>query len=239
MPKCKMCGKILILDTYNRFRDNTYMCSSCHEEFVRKNKINNSVSELEKSGLLELIDNFLKKYPKKIPEEEINKLNNLLIERYSIEINRGLFYDVLLSAKQRIEHLKMLDEFEKALTNNKKNTNNTSLKSMEISSKATLQAKALYYALRDRGINCMLEAFDGYKHVDISIPEAKLYIEIDGLQHSTNSKQLNADLSRDFFSKSDGFATKHYTNHEINNHLDEVVDALFEVVQQRKKLIKS
>ena len=47
-------------------------------------------------------------------------------------------------------------------------------------SKVTPQTKALYDALRKWGIKCKLEAYDGYKHVDISIEWAKLNIEIDG-----------------------------------------------------------
>jgi len=46
---------------------------------------------------------------------------------------------------------------------------------------------------------------------------------------------LNSDLIRDDYSKKDGFATKRYTNREIDEDLEEIADALAEVVEQRIK----
>ena len=57
------------------------------------------------------------------------------------------------------------------------------------------------------------EGFDGYKNVDISIPSAKVDIEVDGLQHTTTKKQALSDLKRAFYSyKKDGFITLHIPN---------------------------
>jgi very-short-patch-repair endonuclease len=103
------------------------------------------------------------------------------------------------------------------------------------SGKTSSQARTLFYALKEKGINCELEAYDGKKHVDISIPEAKLNIEIDGLHHSINPEQLSVDLQRDEYSALSGFSTKRYTNKEIEEHLEEIVDALVKVVEQRKR----
>ena len=100
-------------------------------------------------------------------------------------------------------------------------------------SKITPQAKRLSEALKRRGIKHRLESYDGYKHVDISIPWANLNIEIDGKQHSLNPKQLYADLERDAYSHEDGVVTKRYTNEEIDNHLEKIADALAKVARKR------
>ena len=71
------------------------------------------------------------------------------------------------------------------------------------SSKITPQARKLSDALRQRGIKNKLEDYDGYKHVDISIPWARLNVEIDGRHHVLNPKQLYSDLERDSFSQED------------------------------------
>jgi hypothetical protein len=55
-------------------------------------------------------------------------------------------------------------------------------------SKITPKAKKLSEELKRRGLKHKLEHYDGYKHVDISIPWAGLNIEIDGKQHSLNPK---------------------------------------------------
>lgn len=63
-------------------------------------------------------------------------------------------------------------------------------KDISPSSKITSQARKLSEALKRKGIKHKLEAWDGYKHVDISIGWAKLNIEIDGKQHILNANQL-------------------------------------------------
>jgi len=47
----------------------------------------------------------------------------------------------------------------------------------------TPQAKELYDELVKIGVRAISEFSDLHKHVDIGIPDAKLYIEVDGLQH--------------------------------------------------------
>lgn len=47
----------------------------------------------------------------------------------------------------------------------------------------------LYFALKQRGVPACLEKYDGYKHIDIAIPDAKINIEVDGGHHNYNHQQ--------------------------------------------------
>lgn len=91
---------------------------------------------------------------------------------------------------------------------------------------STKETLALAEALRARGVEVELEHWDGHKHIDIFIPKAKLYIEIDGLQHYTNPRQIKADLLRDHYSDDDTYSTKRFSNEVVQNHLEEIADAV-------------
>ena len=97
----------------------------------------------------------------------------------------------------------------------------------------TKQATSLKEALEKRGLECKSEYSDGHKHVDICIPKAKLYIEINGLQHYTDPKQIMSDFNREHYSDKDGFATLPITNQLIDNYLDEVANAIVVVAKKR------
>ena len=97
---------------------------------------------------------------------------------------------------------------------------------------ATKEAKELYAALKKKGIKCILEYYDGKKHVDICIPEAKIYIEVEGLQHFTNPRQIIADLKRDYYSGRENIFTFRVTNQLIQTHLEEIADAIAEVIKK-------
>lgn len=81
-------------------------------------------------------------------------------------------------------------------------------------------------ALKKRGVFLELEHWDKHKHVDIYIPNDKLYIEVDGVPHSTDVRKIISDFNRDYFSHKEGYFTKHITNELIDNHLDSIADAL-------------
>jgi hypothetical protein len=103
----------------------------------------------------------------------------------------------------------------------------------------TPQAVNLYNALMGRKIHCILEAWDEHKHIDISIPWAKIDIEVDGLQHYTNPEQIKADFERSWYSTmDDDFDTFHVPNMIIDQHLDQVADALAVVARSHYKAIK-
>jgi very-short-patch-repair endonuclease len=78
-----------------------------------------------------------------------------------------------------------------------------------------------------------LEHWDGHKHVDIFIPEAKLYIEIDGLQHYVDPIQFKADLTRDHYSDEDKFFTKHISNQLIETHCVEIADTITYLIKNK------
>ena len=102
---------------------------------------------------------------------------------------------------------------------------------------STEQVNKLNKALQDNGIETVLEFSDGHKHVDIAILNAKIFIEIDGLHHYTNPKQIEADFKRNHFSDGDDFDTIHIPNIIIEHHCDAVAKAIAEMVKKRLKII--
>jgi very-short-patch-repair endonuclease len=98
---------------------------------------------------------------------------------------------------------------------------------------STQQAQALCKALEKRGINVKPEHWDGHKHVDIHIPIANINIEVDGLQHLIDPKQILSDFKREYFSDIHNLNTLHITNEVLMKHLDLIADAITEVVQER------
>lgn len=99
--------------------------------------------------------------------------------------------------------------------------------------------RKLFEALKQRGIECEYEAYDGFKHVDIGIPKARIYIEIDGDHHITDPMQLDKDLWRDEYSSKKGYRTIHYSNKEITENLPRIADALAEVIKNRQNNISA
>jgi very-short-patch-repair endonuclease len=99
----------------------------------------------------------------------------------------------------------------------------------------TPQAVKLSEALRHRGIRNELEHSDGKKHVDIYVPEANLYLEIDGKYHLTDPEFLFRDLERDSYSHLDGIDTIRIPNFYVDSHLDEIANAIAEVARKRQE----
>lgn len=100
----------------------------------------------------------------------------------------------------------------------------------------TEQAKALCMALESKGIKVISEYNDnGYKHVDICLPDVKIFIEVDGLQHLTNFKQIISDFDRDYYSGKEHFDTLHIPNFVIKEHSHEIANAISQVVNIRKE----
>ena len=103
----------------------------------------------------------------------------------------------------------------------------------QINSKVTPQAKALYDALQERGIKCKLEAYDGYKHVDISIEWAKLNIEIDGKHHLFKYKQMSSDMGRDTGSQEEGIYTMRIPNSSIEEDVNKIADNIAKLARKK------
>jgi very-short-patch-repair endonuclease len=104
--------------------------------------------------------------------------------------------------------------------------------------KATTEARLLCDALRDRGFDVEKEKFDGFKHVDLAIAEAKIYIEVEGSHHNLNSEQALRDLKRAVYSSKDGYETISIPNSPIRERLDETADWLAIMLRERKHAIE-
>ncbi len=102
--------------------------------------------------------------------------------------------------------------------------------------KTTLETKTLFNALTKEGVVAELEHWDGHKHVDIFVPSAKLYIEVDGLTHFLRPQQIASDFIRDHYSDDDGFHTFRIPNAVVKENLDGVVKAICAVVGKIQKL---
>jgi len=90
----------------------------------------------------------------------------------------------------------------------------------------TPETLRLYWALRTRNVPAQIEKFDGFKHIDIAIPEAKINIEVDGMHHNNNPKQALSDLKRTYHSFLKGYFTLRIPNSLIYNEdiLNETAD---------------
>lgn len=98
---------------------------------------------------------------------------------------------------------------------------------------ASSHEQALYDALIKRGVKAKLSYNDGFKTVDIAILPARIYIEVDDLGHFTNPDQIIRDFRRSHFSDGDDYATFYVTNQIIGRYVDDVADALVEVVKRK------
>lgn len=101
----------------------------------------------------------------------------------------------------------------------------------------TQKARELKDALLKRGVKVYVELHDGFKTVDLAIPNAKINIEVDGVHHLTNTKQILADLNRGYYSHKNGYDTMHIQNETIEKHLDKIADALAEAAKIRQEKI--
>lgn len=107
-----------------------------------------------------------------------------------------------------------------------------------IKDKITPEARTLYAELIKLEISAVLERFDGHKTVDISIPDARIDIEVDGTHHNTNPIQAIADLKRTYYSLIDDYYTIRIPNSLIQNNLRETVDYITRILDVRLNAIK-
>ncbi len=106
----------------------------------------------------------------------------------------------------------------------------------------TIQAKSLYKELKKNNINAILEYPDRYpegvKCIDIGIPDAHLYIEVDGENHFNDPDTIETYLKRDRYSEVDGFQTIHIPNQSIDEDVRRIAKAIAKVVKKRRELIR-
>ena len=136
----------------------------------------------------------------------------------------------------RGEYKYSMEKFDKALCRKHQRFSvNTPI--TETSSKATNEANRLYVALSELGWKVQSEPYDGFKHVDLAIPEAKIDIEVDGQHHNTSSKQALADVKRTFHSFRKGIFTLRIPNSLVNDQvrLSDTAKHLDQLLQERVK----
>lgn len=103
----------------------------------------------------------------------------------------------------------------------------------------TTHENKLAEALKGKDIIFEQQYWDGYKHIDIYIPSAKLNIEVDGTQHLTRAKQILSDFNREYWADKKGYYTLHIPNSAIDGeYFDRIVDAIVEVVNQVVEKLK-
>lgn len=95
-------------------------------------------------------------------------------------------------------------------------------------STATDEAIELYFALKRRGVPALIEKHDGFKTIDIAVPDAKVNIEVDGTHHNFNSQQAFSDLNRTLYSFKKGFFTLRIPNSLVRFHLEDTADKITE-----------
>ena len=100
----------------------------------------------------------------------------------------------------------------------------------------TTYAKLLENLLKKLGLKVNEEVWDGHKHVDLSIPDGKLDIEVDGIQHLTDPNQIVTDFKRSNYSRDDGYETIHIHNIDLNLRKDaeDIAEAIAKVSEKRE-----
>lgn len=103
-----------------------------------------------------------------------------------------------------------------------------------MSHQQTKHEKLLAEALEKRGVKILPQFNDSHKHIDLYLPEAKVNIEIDGIQHLTNAQNIISDFGRTYYADKAGYNTIHIQNEILEKYLEKIADAITEVVAIRK-----
>ena len=148
------------------------------------------------------------------------------------ECQAAISYDVYAYSK-RIYGRPLCMKHQKQ--NKTSNPNTHHLSSVKEGTPATQEEDALYQALLDEGFEAdeiILNKKADKKHVDISVPSARVNIEIDGLHHQTNPKQALADIKRTYYSFKKGWYTIRVPNALVRS------ENLLETARFLRKLIE-
>jgi hypothetical protein len=101
-----------------------------------------------------------------------------------------------------------------------------------------LEAIQLYYALKDAGVNPMLEWWDGKKSIDIAISRVKLNIEIDSEYDKLTEHEAINNLEEAMHSFKNGFTTIRIPHIVVRFYLNETVNNIIGIMQGLKANIK-
>jgi very-short-patch-repair endonuclease len=97
--------------------------------------------------------------------------------------------------------------------------------------KSTPEAQKLYEILVKNGFNAKLELWDGFKHIDIAIPDYKVNIEVDGKQHQSQGQAL-ADLKRTYHSFKKGYVTIRVPNKLVQENIFETASYIMKFLKE-------
>lgn len=99
----------------------------------------------------------------------------------------------------------------------------------------TNYARRFENLLRKLGIKVEEEVFDGHKHIDLSVEGSRLDIEVDGIQHLTDPKQIITDFERSNHSRDDGYETIHVHNIDLECDAEHIAEAIAKVSEIREE----
>jgi very-short-patch-repair endonuclease len=100
--------------------------------------------------------------------------------------------------------------------------------------KSTPRQRKLFYELKKRGVPAKLELNDGYKTIDIAVPDARVNIEVDGIPHNSFGYQALSDLKRTYYSMKKGYFTLRIPNSLIDHHFEETIDLVVDILNESK-----
>ena len=104
-------------------------------------------------------------------------------------------------------------------------------KHSKIKKKSTTEAQKLYEILIKNGFNARLELWDGFKHIDIALPDYKVNIEVDG-KHHQSKKQALADLKRTYHSFTKGYVTLRIPNKLVQEDVFETAKYIMKFLEE-------
>ena len=112
------------------------------------------------------------------------------------------------------------------------------IKRIILNNNTPLEAIQLYYALKERGAQPMLEWWDGNKSVDIAFSRVKLNIEIDTEYDLITHEQALKDLEESMHSFKNGFTTIRIPHLTVKYYLDDTVENILGIISSLKANIK-
>lgn len=103
---------------------------------------------------------------------------------------------------------------------------------------STARQRKLYYALKKQGVPAKMELNDGYKTIDIAVPDAMINIEVDGIPHNSFGRQALSDLQRTYYSMKKGYFTIRIPNSLIDYHFEETVDLIVGILNESREQLE-
>ena len=94
---------------------------------------------------------------------------------------------------------------------------------------STVDANRLFFALKGRNLDALLQHKEKFKTIDIYIPSAMLHIEVDGAHHNTDAEQAFRDLMRTYHSAKEGYFTLRIPNTLVKNKLKKAIDIIVNI----------